>query len=43
MDRSERLARDRRDRLALLMITAGSALIITAVLWFAGAFTRSTG
>ena len=32
-----------RDRLILWLVTIGSALVITAVLWFAGAFTRSTG
>lgn len=34
--------RDRRDRLILWLVTTGSGLIIAIVLYFAGAFTRST-
>lgn len=35
--------RDRRDRLILWLVTIGSGLVIAVVLYFAGAFTRSTG
>lgn len=35
--------RNRRDRSLLLLITALSALVITVVLYFAGAFARWTG
>ena len=38
-----RQARDRRDRRILLAVTVASALAIAIVLYFAGAFTRSTG
>lgn len=34
---------DRRDRRIMLMITGGTALVIAVVLYFAGAFTKSTG
>ena len=39
----ERRARDRRDRAWMLLITVGVAVSIIVVLYFAGAFRRSTG
>lgn len=35
--------RERRDRLAMLVITLVSGMIIATVLYFAGAFMKSTG
>ena len=39
----ERDRRDRRDRTAMLAITIAAGLIITLVLYLAGAFMKSTG
>lgn len=35
--------RERRERWNMMLVTIGTALVITIVLYFAGAFTRSTG
>lgn len=35
--------RDRRDNRIMLAVTAGAALVIAVVLYFAGAFMKSTG
>lgn len=35
--------RDRRDHRIMLAITIGSGIVIAVVLYFAGAFTKSTG
>lgn len=35
--------RDRRDNRIMLLVTAASAIVIAVVLYFAGAFMKSTG
>lgn len=35
--------RDRRDNRIMLLVTAVSAVVIAVVLYFAGAFMKSTG